>query len=889
MSFDKPSGAKAKENLSKKIKAKKDKNGDEDPMKEWRDANIKDSEKSEYVKEQLRNSSRATREKIKKEEENDPIAIMREAQGGEKASKNSKEETLEGKPGEKDALNTWREGVSQSKFNEKSQGEAMQHFIDKQEGESKDKTEKEPNQDDGNDDKKEKSKQEKWEEQEAKNLSQERREELENRLAEIDALEEEEFQEQKEKLYNATDEEKKSRWEEQENRNFVQEKEAEQVSRAEEENVIAVEQGEGGTESAENVGDLRKNLEESQKALQEAIKKLENKKGEAKKFGIFKKILGRDKGGRAEIEKEREEFEKNYQEVHDKFIENSNNYYGALKEGGESDIAEIFADFNKRSQMIDKARLEAKDKKALTKACGSVWNWWKGRPKTTKILIGAGIAGGASVASGAALSVVLGVMGTRALKSALSGALAGAGMGIVNKKFIEKKGKDYKDDLTDKLKNNETAEDIYKSLELIKKKEKRNKRIAMGVIGGTVLAAGGAAYAWDDIMDYATGANTTGPMNPSSSFDNDWDLKKAMDTEKTGWEKVAESKTASPGKHSGDWQTYGKTPETETPEIGQEMPEVEDEFKTVHDVDNPDEELLEQLTKDDSNETPIIIEDGDKAAEEIMDHFKQKEGFEDGDTVWGKIKENLGTDEKETAKIYSQFKQDMTENLAKEHGMSAEQANKYIEWRMRHLNSFRGIKDTFDFNPDAKEFTVGGFADDKSIEFFNKLEEAKGGGAAEEVASKAKELGAEEILEEEEFKEDILNEKTAGEYAEKSVETDEGASQEETVEISESVGASENLEANLKRLEISEDSNAWKVASEMKLKDLMENVPNDQEQAWAMWRNNEVPLDMQKKLGMINGFYNYGRLIRLSQFITENNPSASDLEMTVEEYLKNKA
>ncbi len=916
MSFDKPSGAKAKENLSKKIQAKKnkDKNDKKDPMEEWRDVVNQGSDKADYAREHLRKEANAGREKREKErkekEKNDPLAIMRKSADYKEYKKPEIEP--DEKVVEKNVLDEWREGVEESKDGEKNQGEAMQHLINEQEG----KSEKEENQENekGNEKKKEEPKQGKTQEDETIEWSE--------KLGRSGA-------------YMATEENQK-------------EKEAKAVQEVADD---VLEDLGGKKESPESIEGLKEKHEELFQSLlklqeRKLNKQIECEKAEGVKKTLLDRLRRKKNKRKGEVWNEYNEIQEKYQEAYKKYAENANSYYNALvrekresldaempeeekdrtlrefiygdkgdikaketikeKDGSMKEV-EVMKSINQdqldRIKKIDdeKIRIRSEQNHPGFKQLKKAFKWYSQLPKKYKIAfaIGAGAAIGAGTAlaapgalglagilkAGAAAGGIRGVrMAGSMTASGLSGALGRNLAESGRKKRTKKTGEDF-------LKKSKEGGnvDFVNKLGALYKKNKRRNRIIIGSSIGLTSLAGGTAYALDDIMDYASGVNTTGPMKPPSLFNNDWDLKNAMETEKTGWEKVAENKAVSSDKHSGDWQTYEKTPETETPETGQKMPEVEDEFKVVHDVDNPDEELVEQLTKDDSDETPIIIEDGDKAAEEVMDRFKQKEGFEDGDTVWGKIKENLGTDEKETAKIYSQFKQDMTESLAKEHGMSAEQANKYIEWRMRHLNSFRGIKDTFDFDPDAKEFTVGGFVDDKSIEFFNKLEEVKGGGAAEEVASKAKELGAEDVLKEEGFKEDVLNEKTAEEYAKESVESGEGASQEEIAEMSEDAAVSENLETNLKRLEISEDSNAWKVASGMKLKDLMENVPNDQEQAWAMWRNNEVPLDMQKKLGMINGFYNYGRLIRLSQFIAENNPSTSDLEMIVEEYLKNKA
>jgi hypothetical protein len=288
---------------------------------------------------------------------------------------------------------------------------------------------------------------------------------------------------------------------------------------------------------------------------------------------------------------------------------------------------------------------------------------------------------------------------------------------------------------------------------------------------------------------------------------------------------------------------------------------------------------------------PNVTKDFEVPRDSEMDSYAM-EDFEkisvgklnEGGTVWGTLVESdqFNGNEKEVAKTLAEFKANVGNDLVENQKMTADQANKYIEWKFRHMQP--GDEIFIDKDGNLK---IEGFDDEKIVDRFKASElkeDAGNAGETEEVVSQAEA--------EKEF-DPLLGDEAAEVAKEGPIETkgpDLHSSNEDVLESTRN-----NLNENLEELDIPEDSNAWKFAENMKIKDLLDTLtPNDEpefsrQEAWRMWRDDEIPVNTMHKLGgFLEANSNYGRLIDIAEFISEHKPNSTELKMSVEDFLNSK-
>lgn len=465
----------------------KPKSKTEDPIEEWRNVSIKDSEKIEYAKEELRNASQAGIEKRRKEKENDPLAIMREAQRNIKPKeKLEKEKSLE-----EESLEVWREGMSESKFTEDDYKEAMEHYINEQ-GEKK-KGEKNEESDNAKKDNDKGGNSDKGEDKEGDSGEKTKTRSGAEMANEGDA----EFSEMEEEM-------RKQRGEKSE------------TSHNKEKGGKTAENSE--KEKGKTTEELKNELEQSQQDLIKAIEKLEKKKQEVGHFEMLKKMFS--KGGwdsRAEIIKERKKFKNDFKTGENDFAEKSDRYYQKLYGDTSENRLKIYEDFFNRKKEIDNKRFEAKikeDKKKWQEALDRVWKGYKGMSRNEKIVWGTALATIAGLSAGAGVGTVAVAGAWKVGRSLASGALSGKLTDILGRKYVEKGKKKDKEKLFTGL--NVDNSEIYKKLQEMAKKDKRRKIGSAAAVGAvTIGMAGGTALAWNNVADVISGKGDLHSLLPS--------------------------------------------------------------------------------------------------------------------------------------------------------------------------------------------------------------------------------------------------------------------------------------------------------------------------------------------------------------------------------------
>lgn len=172
-------------------------------------------------------------------------------------------------------------------------------------------------------------------------------------------------------------------------------------------------------------------------------------------------------------------------------------------------------------------------------------------------------------------------------------------------------------------------------------------------------------------------------------------------------------------KMTGDWQNYGKVPETE----------------------NSQSHMDGETIKMDPE----------------LEGFKMVEKLGRGDTVWGKLAESGQFEgDKQIAGTLNKFRVGIKEDLMANQGLTSNQANEYIEWKFRHMKPGEELLIDKEGN-----FTIAGFDDEKNINRFKKELGVEPG----EEESGPKIAEREEII-----TEDPLNEKAAESYSKNSLE-----------------------------------------------------------------------------------------------------------------------
>jgi uncharacterized protein YukE len=506
----------------------------------------------------------------------------------------------------------------------------------------------------------------------------------------------------------------------------------------------------------------------------------------------------------------------------------------------------LIEDYNNRLRNLNEARMENADGKTK-KALKATWNFYKKIPRWQKIALGAVLSGGLAMTTGGALAGLT-YGGYRALKGAGSASLT-SGLGLLFTKNLDKFKLKEKNKLKDKIteKYEKGVQDIFVEIDEYNKKLKNKQRNDALKIMGAALAAGSASNVFnDEILEILTNSFPANHIFEITDKVNDSGINEEYlkDSDYNSRESVTPI--------AGELKAESSPQQTEAL-VGKTITE-----------------------KETAQEVVIETETGGKVFQ-----------LGKGGTVWDALERSDYFEGNQTkiANALVVFKNEAREKLMEEYGMETEQANRFIEWRFRHMRP----ADTVLVSKDG-QVEIAGFDDSKVVSRYNSLSRNVESLDTEKViSSEVISKNNDSFVFDNEQDRESSFQALPSELTENSTgETDIGMA-EDVLSSKEGV-----VKANLKAIGMKIDSPEWQTVRNIKVKDFITTV--SPKESWFSGNIEEMVEKLKKfsgadyKLGgfMSNmSFQEFNKLKQLSALLEKNALSPADKNLSVGEFLAN--
>ncbi len=661
---------------------------------------------------------------------------------------------------------------------------------------------------------------------------------------------------------------------------------------------------EGARETFENRGDqLRREVDAAFEEVAQAQERLIEKRQNLGKFNRLRNYLGIPSQESRNLGREYNQAEEEYSQARERYKDKYQQYTRHLynkrreeleKERGEAlerrdsirlvfserlvkgdenengergESQSIFDYFNNKNLELNRRRLNQ-----LNESRNAIWRriveTYQRQPRSRRIagsIVLAGAAGaGAGLFAGASASAAMGYGLYRGGKSLAKGVAGSALSGLVergvNSRQSRQRGKEeegLRENLSQRFnegrnQENEERSNLFDLVDQFNENERRrlrNRRLATGIAAG---ALAGSFYGLSDFGGFAG----DGPGGGSLPDQDKNDSRMAVNaTEENGGKKedVVLEKDKDPQKE------YSDNSAELLDKFNQNMKERVENFSEVDEGEIYD--AGKELESESDIETEEVEEEKDPTSREdsgVEGSAEILEGYtlNKGDTVWGKLEEYYDGDQNKTGNEILSFKNNLKEDLV-EQGFfeNAEQADEYMTWRFRHMEVGMEV------NMTKEGLDIPGFADEEHINRFKE----------EELGMREEDLSAVEP-------EDNSDNTTPVEQESSSSEAVTEEESEPLNEQAEVVESSQELVKGLEDVGIETDSEAWGIAQELTVEDLLENFPP-----------NAGISQIQSNMPPGASLEEAEQLREISRTVDSYTPSSADQTLMVDRFLEDNA